>query len=364
MYYTQKIAKWLPFSLAGLLVVGLALWYFAPWLNRPLNPLTEPPALNDSAPIPIPLVNNPSLPLNIPRQKIIPGRYHTFQTFNNCGPASLAMALSYHGINVTQEEMGKALRPYQVKNGDNDDKSTTLEEMGKKAEEYGFTVYFRPGGTIETLKGFIAYDMPVIARTWTKPNEDIGHFRLVRGYDENLKQILQDDSLQNKNLWFSYDEFNSMWDKFGYEYLVLVPDDKLAIAQAILGEDLDERVAWEKSAAETSGLNRSVALYHLGDYQGSVREFEAVENSLPFRALWYQLEPIQAYYQLKNYDRVFTITDEILNNGNRANSELYLIRGQIYEDQGNIDAARTEYEKAVFYNQSLNEAKQALARVS
>ena len=155
-----------------------------------------------------------------------------------------------------------------------------------------------------------------------------------------------------------------MWDKFGFEYLVLVPNDKLSIAQTILGEDLDEQVAWQKSAAATSGLNRAVALYHLGDYQGAVREFEAVENSLASRALWYQLEPIQAYYQLGNYDKVFAITDQVLNNGNRANSELYLIRGQIFEDQGNLDAARAEYEKAIFYNVNLEEAKAALARVS
>jgi tetratricopeptide (TPR) repeat protein len=89
-----------------------------------------------------------------------------------------------------------------------------------------------------------------------------------------------------------------------------------------------------------------------------------VENFLPARALWYQLEPIQAYYQLANYDRVFSITDQIIENGNRANSELYLIRGQIYENQGNTSAARTEYQKAVFYNVNLEEAKTALSRVS
>ena len=352
MYYTQKLT-WLSLGLAGLVITGAAIWIYAAFGTSPRSQ---------------PLVGfNASVPVNleIPEQKIIPLKYHAFQTFNNCGPASLAMALSYYGINVTQQELGQALRPYQIANGDNDDKSTTLEEMGKKAEEYGFTVYFRPAGTIEVLKGFIAYDLPVIARTWTKPNEDIGHFRLVRGYDAKRQEIIQDDSLQNKNLRFSYDEFNALWDKFGFEYLVLVPNDKLAIAQAILGGDLDEAVAWQKAAdSAPGGLNKSVAYYHLGDYESSVREFEAVENSLPTRALWYQLEPIQAYYQLKNYDRVFAITDQILNNGNRANSELYLIRGQIYEDQGNRDAARSEYEKAVFYNVNLEEAKAALTRVS
>jgi tetratricopeptide (TPR) repeat protein len=76
--------------------------------------------------------------------------------------------------------------------------------------------------------------------------------------------------------------------------------------------------------------------------------------------LWYQIEPILAYKELGNYDKVFTITENILENGNRAFSELYLIRGDIYLEQGNLEAAKDQYEKAVFYNKNLVEAKEKL----
>lgn len=299
----------------------------------------------------------------IPTTYVIPIRHHTFQTFNNCGPAALSMALSYYDINVSQHELGNQLRPFQNPQGDNDDKSVTLEELANKATEYDLVAYHRPNGNIELMKQFIANDIPVVTRTWLEPNEDIGHYRVVRGYEDNI--LIQDDSLQGKNLRYTETEFNTIWNKFNYEYLVLVPQDKVAIAERIIGEDVDKNTAWE-NAVELSQkqlasnpndiyarFNLSVALYHTGDFQGSVTEFEKVESSLPFRTLWYQIEPIEAYYELKNYDRVFQITDNILNNHNRAFSELYVIRGNIYKAQGNTELARSEYQKAIQYNVNL-----------
>ena len=214
--------------------------------------------------------------------------------------------------------------------------------------------------------------MPVIARTWTKPNEDIGHYRVIKGYDETLGIFIQDDSLQNKNLEYSYSDFNEIWKKFNYEYLVLVPKDRVQIANAILGEYTDVKVAWQDAVKNSENqlrsdsndiyarFNLSVALFNVGDYRRSVEEFEKVENLLPFRTLWYQIEPIQAYFELGNYDRVFEITNKVLNNYNRAFSELYILRGKIYQKQGKTALVRAEFEKAVFYNGNLAEAQALL----
>ncbi len=299
-----------------------------------------------------------------PSQKTLVNDYHIFQTFNNCGPAALSMTLSYYGIQRSQEELGRELRPYQNPQGDNDDKSVTLEELAQKAEEYGLVPFHRPNGNIELIKYFIVYDIPVIARTWTKPNEDIGHYRVVKGYDQTTGEVIQDDSLQNKNLRFSYQEFNLLWQKFNFEYLVFVPRDKVEIAKAILQNDVDEKKAWKKAVKKAeqelatnptdvySRFNLAVAFYNVGDYQRSIEEFERVENALPFRTLWYQIEPILAYKEVGNYNRVLEITDRVLNNGNRAFSELYQIRGEVYLAQGGKDEARLEFEKALFYNQT------------
>lgn len=324
--------------------------------------------LNDQSPSPTKTLVKPP-----PPQKILPSSYHIFQSFNNCGPAALSMALSHYGINKSQEELGQTLRPYQNPIGDNDDKSVTLEELAEESKKYGFIPYHRPNGDMEKIKLFITYDIPVITRTWLAPDEDIGHYRVVKGYNEATKQLIQDDSLQNKNLWYAYDDFRTIWQKFNYEYLVLVPKDKKEVAEAILNEESNPQVAWQNAAANaekqlqtdptnvTIRFNLSVALFNTKNYKKSVEEFEKVEFQLPFRTLWYQIEPIQSYYELGNYERVLAITDAILNYQNRAYEQAYLLRGKSYQKMGQMDLAKREFEKAIFYNANLQAAKDALA---
>ncbi|OGE36379.1 hypothetical protein A3A14_03565 [Candidatus Daviesbacteria bacterium RIFCSPLOWO2_01_FULL_43_38] len=349
-----------------IVVVAVSSWVI--FLKPPINqPITSPQTatvnnLPSKIPTPTPFLIKPAT------IKVIPQKLQVFQTFNNCGPAALSMALSYSGINETQQNLGAILRPYQNPHGDNDDKSVTLEELAKKAGEYGLLTYHRPGGDLEQIKLFISYDIPVITRTWLKAGDDIGHYRVIRGYDNTLGQITQDDSLQGASLKYSYLDFLNLWQGFNYEYLVLVPKEKQAIAEAILGESLDEQIAWEKAlniAREElrqdpenifTQFNISVAYYYLGDYQRSVETFENVEAKLPFRMLWYQIEPILAYQKLRSYDRVFQLTDKILNNQNRAFSELYQIRGEIYRDLRKQDMAQKEFEKVYLYNKNFKPA--------
>ncbi len=295
-----------------------------------------------------------------PSNHVISGGTHTFQTFNNCGPAALSMALSYYNINVSQKTLGDQLRPWQNTVGDNDDKSVTLEELAAKASDYELTPIHLPIGNEEIIKHFVSLDIPIITRTWLKVNDDIGHYRVIKGYDET--GIIQDDSLQGRNLFYTYKEFNDIWVKFNYEYLVLVPSNKLDRAKAIIGDSIDPKIAWNRAvelsnsqlAANPSDIaarfNLSVALYNVGDYQGSIAAFEHVEQLLPFRTLWYQIEPILAYYELGMHDRVLSLTTKILNNQNRAFSELYVVRGKIFESRGDMNAARQEYAQAIKYN--------------
>jgi len=80
--------------------------------------------------------------------------------------------------------------------------------------------------------------------------------------------------------------------------------------------------------------------------------FEKYSPRLPFRMLWYQIEPILAYNKLGEEEKVLEITSAILNNHNRAFSELYQLRGRIYMKRGDLDTARGEFEKALYYNKN------------
>lgn len=344
-------------NLAVILLILIAIFF---WNQKHLsiknfNNTPKPKFINlntptlSPSPFPIPTAKPPT------KLILLNNGYHIFQTFNNCGPASLSMALSFYGINVSQKILGDELRPYQIASGINDDKSVTLSEIAEKSKDFGFVPILRPNGTPQVLINFIANNMPIIARTWTKPNEDIGHFRVIKGYDQEKMIFIQDDSLQGKNLEFSFDEFNILWEKFGYEYLVLVPPEKLEIAKQILGDDYDEGTAWQKAANTAQNqFNLSISLFHIGKMEESVKSFEQVEDMLPFRTLWYQIEPIYAYYKLNNFEKVFRITDKIINNGNRAYSEVYIIRANSYKKMGMADKAQEELGKAIFYNKNID----------
>lgn len=365
------------FLLLALFLIGAYLYgsNFHQILFQPKQPDLARSTIEGNASKPLPS-DKPKIQLNSPPStKLLANNYHIFQTFNNCGPAALSMALSYYGINKSQAELGQILRPYQIPSGNNDDKSVTLEELAEHSKSYGLIPYHRPNGSIEKIKLFISYDIPIITRTWLKADEDIGHYRVVKGYDEASKQIIQDDSLQGKNLKYSYEDFLTIWEKFNYEYLVLIPEEKKEVVEAILGDDLDTRQAFEKSLKTSqeqlkenpeniyAKFNESIAYYHLGDYENTVSSFEVIETKLPFRTLWYQIEPILAYQKLKRYDRVFSVIDKILNNQNRAFSELYQIRGEIYLEQGKPNDARAEFQKAIEYNMNYPKPQQSIKQI-
>ena len=303
---------------------------------------------------------------------LVDNQYHTYQTFNNCGPATLSMILNWYGVKASQSELGDKMRPYQIPSGDNDDKTIFTYEFTEWAQKYGLKAVDRRNGDIELLKHFTANGIPVVVKTWLHPGEDIGHFRIVRGFDEGSGVIIQDDSYEGPNKKISYFDFLGMWQPFNYDYIVVYSAELEEKVMAILGNEWDEQISWQNTLARAQkekqldpngfypDFNISVASYHLGDFNTSVESFERVEAKFPRRMLWYQIEPILAYQKLGNYDRVFEIIQKILDNGNRAFSELYMIRGEIYLEKGEKDKARQEFEQALLYNKNLISAQEAL----
>ena len=352
--------KWLIIGV-GLVAIAFGAAYFLG--SRPVGNIVERTKSQVRDAIEPIIAPQATLPPS-PTAKVLTGGYQTYQTFNNCGPASLSMVLRYFDVNMSQYALGDELRPYQVSNGDNDDKSTTLYEMGHYAESLGFVTYYRPNGDVDLIKKFISAGIPVITRTWLHKDDYIGHYRVVKGYDDNEGVIIQDDSFQGANIKFTYSDFNNLWEGFNYEYLVILKPEQAETAKQIIGTNLDQNTAWQNSlkisdsalASDPGNIyaqfNKSVAYYHLGQYQKSVDAYESVESKLPFRMLWYQIDPIVAYQKLGDYDRVLSLTQHLIENGNRAFSEVYQIRGEVYQAQGKTTEANAEFEKVKLYNKN------------
>ncbi len=309
-----------------------------------------------------------------PQAYVIPSASHVSQTFNNCGPATLSMAMSYFGVNISQDELREQMRPFNNPAGGIDDKSVFAPEFVEYAEKYGLQGIARPNGTTELLKTLIANDIPVVLRTWLHPDEDIGHFRIVRGYDDARGIFIQDDSYEGRNLEYEYSTFEEMWKPFNYGYILVYPKEKHGIVTAILGENMDQDKAYENAIMRAQQnlqknpnsaydlFNLSTAYYHLGNAQKSVEFYEKAQSAvLPARMMWYQIEPLHAYVEIGDHERVFALTDWIIANNNIAFSEMYILRGKSYQAQGNIEAARAEFEKAVYYNKNQTIAKEALS---
>jgi hypothetical protein len=319
-----------------------------------------------------PIVGTSTLPV----QKELEDGYFISQTRNNCGPSALSMDLSFYGIHVSQETIADDLRPTHSEGAAPDDKSTTPEELVAEIQKYGLNAYYRPDGSIQELKEFIANGIPVITRTLFIPSEDFGHYRVIKGYDDTTGQIIDEDGFQGPEIDYSYADFLSLWQEYNYEYIVIVPPGKEALVQSIIGADMSTTTAWQNAetqaqsdlAANTSPasniraqFNISIADYYLGNFAASVAAFEAVEPSLPKNILWYQMEPIESYYELGNYSEVFTLTNSILTDGDPIYPELLVLEGQAYEKEDNVAEARIEFQQALTYNKNLVSAQQALA---
>ena len=282
------------------------------------------------------------------------------------------MILSFYGISKTQKELGEQLRPYQHPAGDNDDKTVSPQEFVKAVEGFGLKALYRPNGSIDLLKLFLSNNIPVVVKTLFKRAEDSAHFRVVRGFDEEKQVVIVDDSYFGPNKKISYFEFLGIWQPFNYVYIPVYKTDKQEIVETILGQEIDQEVAYWRSINRAQkeiekdpnnvwpAFNLANSYYQVGQLDKCVAQFEKIESQLPRRALWYQIEPILAYQKLGNDDRVFEIINRILNDDNLAFSELYQIRGEIYLGQGNKQVAKKEFELALKYNHNFKPAQKIL----
>ncbi|MDO8552642.1 MAG: C39 family peptidase [bacterium] len=320
-------------------------------------------------------INN-SVGSELPTAKTIPGLAWVGQTFNNCSSVALFIVLSRWDIKDTQEKIAEATRPWNNPRGDNDDKSVTLYELADYARtRHGLLAYVRPAGNIELLKKFIAADIPVLTRALTYRDDDIVHYRVIRGYNESQQVVIESDGIEGQNQLYSYKDWMHFWKDFNYSYLIVVPKEKKQIVESILGEEANEQWAWRNAKARAEDevarnssdmrakYNIVTALFYLGDYEGTAREFEKIESSLTRRKLWYQMEPIEAYFKLGKFDRVIELADSVINDNNKSVSELYVLKGKVYESRGQTAEARAEYEIAIYYNKNLQSAKDALAQL-
>ncbi len=366
----------------GILPALPALVTATPGMATPKPVSTITPTVATASPVPTtaPSATPTATPAAAPAQPavMLTNIAHYWQTWNNCGPATLAMDLSYFGSTLDQTAVAATLRP------DKDDKNTRPDEMAAFAQSQGLHALVRVTGDPVRLKELLSNKVPVIIETWMepKPNDGMGHYRLLVGYDDATREWIAYDSYDARGvdpnkpyagIRLPYDELPSLWHVYDNTYIVVYGDQAAPAIAAILGEDMTDQTIWQRAMSATEQdlkaqprdafgwFNLGSELLALNRPTEAVQAYDAARQiGLPWRMLWYQFGPFQAYYTTAHYDEVVALADATLKTADNI-EELYYWKGMALQAQGDRAGARQAWERAVQLNKNYRAPAEALA---
>ncbi len=313
-------------------------------------------------------------PTPIPGKVRLEGVVYEAQDFNNCGPANLAMALSYWGWEGDQTDVAAVVKPNEK------DRNVMPYEMLNfvqlQTEYYAIVRY---GGDLDTLKKLIAAGFPVLIEKGFEEEVPgnkgwMGHYGVVTAYDDEKETVLIQDSFVAKDYTYTYARVMKHWQAFNYVYMVIFPYEKQAALMQVLGEQANEQynlnyaVEKAQTATEDATKGRSAffawynlgsSLVNLGDYASAARAYDQAYTiyadlpsyERPWRITWYQTGPYFAYYHSARYQDVVTLATQTLNNSfEPAIGETWVWRARAYIALGQVDEAISDLRQALIWH--------------
>lgn len=320
-------------------------------------------------------VDNPT----IPRSARLTGFIYQKQTWNNCGPSNVTMALSYYGWQRDQTYAAQFLKP-----GGREDKNVSPSEMVTFVnEQSSIKAIARMGGSVELLKTLLANNFPVIIETGFMPEgyDWIGHYRTIAGYDDNQGMFfLYDSFLGQANggdpIPESYPALDSMWRHFNRVFIVVYEPQREQLLQSVLGNYWEEQgaaqIALETATAEATTdrndghawFNLGTSLTMLGDYERAVVAYDRARVAgVPWRMTWYQFGPFEAYYGAGRYSEVLSLASANLSNGGEYVEETHYWQGRALQALERDGEAASAYRTALSFNPQYAAARTALTEM-
>jgi len=310
-------------------------------------------------------------PTSIPGKTRLSGFRHEYQGLNNCGPATLAIALSFWGWKGDQYDIAPVVKPNPR------DKNVMSDELADYVKnQTDLNVIVRVGGELDFLKRFIAAGYPVIVeKGFESPQFDgwMGHYELITGFADGVTRFTAQDSYMGSDLQVSYETMESNWRAFNFTYLVIFPAERESEVATLLGSQVDKaynvQFASQKASDEISTLtgrdlyfawfNRGSSLVAMQDYDGAADAFDQAfavypsipQKSRPWRMLWYQTGPYQAYYYTGRYQDVIDLATETLNTMSEpVLEENYYWRALAKESLGDKKGALDDLQSSLKYH--------------
>jgi hypothetical protein len=364
----------------------------AAMVRQTLAALTPTPTITATAgPTAVPSATpSPTLiPTPLPGRVTLTGTRHQYQKYNNCGPATLSMGLSFWGWEGDQLPIAAFTKPNPR------DKNVMPYELEAFVEsETEWLAVVRVGGTLDRLKSFLAAGFPVMVEKGFELEGAafdgwMGHYELITGYDDARSRVIAQDSYISSDLPVSYDELESNWRAFNYTYLVIYPPDREDEVLALLGPDADEEsntaAAAQRASDEIFGLtgrdqlfawfNRGSNLVELQDFAGAAAAYDEAfrldaelaildPEHRPWRILWYQTGPYWAYfYSGRYYDVINLATQTLSNMSEPILEESYYWRGLAREAVGDVPGAIEDLRASLNYHPGFEPALFHLSRL-
>lgn len=305
------------------------------------------------------------------------------------------MALSYWGSDDGQFDIAPLLKP------DPEDKHVGIHQMEGFARQQGLGTAIRVGGSLEQLKELLRAQFPVIVESWyvRDAQDQLGHYRLVAGYDDAQQHFDMYDSLYDPPTTLGYQELDELWRVFNRTYMVVYSQDRWEELAQILkleappapsqmpelvGPELADAAMYEQALQTAraelasppascvayadcadwlafSWFNIGTNLTALGRYEEAATAYDqARQLGLHYRMLWYQFGPYEAYYAAGRYDDVIALTNATLATA-RNLEESYYWRGKARLAQGDREGARADFKAALRYHEGWEPATLALA---
>jgi tetratricopeptide (TPR) repeat protein len=315
--------------------------------------------------------------MSLPPVVQLEGLDMVWQQVNRCSAGALTILLSYYDWEGDYSTTIRGLNPSL------DDVSVRLDEMVTFVSGYGFQAIERTGGTIELLKRLTANGFPVLVENSYYDGGDINrdwmsHNRVIMGYDDAQGVLYSFDSLlgsgpDGKGRPVPYADFDQRWRPFNRDFLVLYQRGDEPLLQALLGEEFWDETAnaeWTLAQAEAelngetpdsyAAFNVGSALVQLGRYEEAAAAYDRARGAgLPWRMMWYQFGPFEAYLRTERYQDVVDLARSIIT-AHPGVEETYYYIALAYAAQGDLQRAQSNLEVALQRNGNLQAARTAL----
>ena len=286
------------------------------------------------------------------------------QTPNNCGPATLSMALHMYGWEGGQADIAAFIKPVLQ------DRNVNPEELRYyvRTQAGWLNLEYRVGGSLDLLKRLLAANYPVMVESVTSldpndalgPNDDLwaAHYLLLTAYDDAAQEFTVQDSYHGADLKVSYSQLEMEWKPFNNLYMLIYfpqfeeevktllasdwdPDQNrqnaLAVSQTATAENPQDAFAW---------FNYGSNLVYFDRYEEAALAYDrAREIGLPLRMFRYQFGPFLAYFHSGRNDDLLVLTD-YARGVTEMSEEAWLWYGYGLYRKGDYDGARKAWGKA------------------